>query len=308
MTRVRNDVVFAMAAAAVVASAVLWIALLRSPEAPAEVEAVVAHGAEATQGSGMATAAGAVPRVADSPVASENAYDLAALHSVGKIADLADYIPKYADAFEVAMTQRIACGEARRPVTTQLSTPELSLHVAALNAYANSCGNAGLDGKRIEIRADDEIDPNTWLGRATLLFNSLDSGEPSPAAVADYLDLMVSARLPVGAGMLAQLSVVRDTPFSDLIQIDPRQRYLLEGERAAGIGYAVGEIFACAGNRICGPEWPYAIAVCAREGNCRMSATLLDVRRDMLSAQEWRIAESIVAQLRARHRQLHRGS
>ncbi len=151
-----------------------------------------------------------------------------------------------------------------------------------------------------DIQASAANDVRTEHGRINATIEKILDGDRSEGAVDEWLDALVNIRSPDGAWVLAQLAVDPSGPLHGLVDVGQQH---WSGERTLNISYAVGDIFACANGPWCMPDRAYSMLACLDYVNCQPGASRLDIRRDSISPLDWRIAQSVAEQLRARHRQ-----
>lgn len=240
-----------------------------------------------------------------------DAPDLAHLLALPRAKDLLreiSKVPTSSERAEIKNATLLACLSAQGAYQTVRETQSPAVHLAALRRFLQGyC--AGIDRNSPEVvnaRASAELDQAVLedeleIGRANILDQKIFAQEqPGEAVTREWLDSLLQARNPLTARALSHLATDQSGPFYSLL----RDHSL--GTWDAGRGYqlseAVAAIIACRNGPLCAPERAYTMTACMERGNCAAGASLLDIRRDSMSPQDWRIAEAIVASLQARRR------
>ncbi|MFO1495511.1 MAG: hypothetical protein U1F26_12740 [Lysobacterales bacterium] len=217
-------------------------------------------------------------------------------------------LPTSSERAEIKNATLLACLSAQGAYQTMREPQSPAVHLAALRHFLQGyC--AGIDRNSPEVvnaRASAELDQAVLedeleIGRANILDQKIYAQEqPDEAVTREWLDSLLQARNPLTARALSHLATDQSGPFYSLL----RDHSL--GTWDAGRGYqlseAVAAIIACRNGPLCAPDRAYTMTACMERGNCATGASLLDIRRDSMSPQDWRIAEAIVASLQARRR------
>lgn len=216
-------------------------------------------------------------------------------------------VPATGDLVEIKNATLLACLSANNATTKERLSQTPRSNIEAVGQFARFyCDGTRDSAELANARSAAAIDQasiydDSEIGRANALSEEIFAQDAPNAPLTEaWLDALLQSRNPQAANALAQLVLDESGPFHALLQEQslgtwdtPRSYYLSE---------AVAAIIACRNGPLCAPDRAYTMIACMERGNCATGASLLDIRRDAMSPQDWRIAEAIVASLQARRR------
>lgn len=212
-----------------------------------------------------------------------------------------------ADLAEIKNATLLACLSATSPATKErlFRTPAANREAVAQFTRVY-CEGIGDSPELANARAAAELDQasmfdDSEIGRANALYEEIVAqGALNEPLTGEWLDALLQSRNPQAARALAHLATDQSAPFYSLLREQSLGTW--DTSRSYYLSEAVAAIIACRNGPLCAPDRAYTMTACMERGNCAAGASLLDIRRDSMSPQDWRIAEAIVASLQARRR------
>lgn len=289
------------AVALALAAAALW--LTRWPPAAAP-NAPTAPSAEAIRGPETPPAAPAADP-SSAPVRSGDARpalaQLMALPSLKALlaATAGDGDPRQLELRQATM---LSCLLAQDALTQRPWAQEPAAHAALTAYYEGYCARISTDSPvYIELQREAARRNAELPARSSETDQMLDrilNRDVDADLIQHWLDRMVETPIPDEAYALASAAIDPDGPLAG--ELDVQTLRQVPNPRRYDIAWAVADLLACQNGPLCAPGRAHTLLACIDRFNCSPGASRLEIRRDATAPRDWRIAEHLARQIRAR--------
>ncbi|MFO1493786.1 MAG: hypothetical protein U1F26_03900 [Lysobacterales bacterium] len=289
------------AVALVLAAAALW--LMRWPPAAAP-NAPTAPGTATNRGAETPPVAPAAER-ASAPVRGGDARpalaQLMALPSLKALlaATAGDGDPRQLELRQATM---LSCLLAQDALTQRPWAQEPAARAALTAYYEGYCARISTDSPvYIELQREAARRNAELPARSSETDQMLDrilNRDVDADLIQHWLDRMVETPIPDEAYALASAAIDPDGPLAG--ELDVQTLRQVPNPRRYDIAWAVADLLACQNGPLCAPGRAHTLLACIDRFNCSPGASRLEIRRDATAPRDWRIAEHLARQIRAR--------